>query len=369
MKIGIVGTRGIPNQYGGFEQFTEFVSPELVRRGHEVYVYSSSQHPFKEKEWKGVKILHKFDPENKVGTTGQFIYDFNCIIDARKRNFDVILQLGYTSSSIWGFLFPQNTILITNMDGLEWKRSKYSKAVQNFLRKAEKWAVERSDYLISDSKGIQQFLLDKYNKPSCFIPYGAELAKEANEKLLFDFGVQRFDYNMVIARMEPENNIETIILGHLASDFNKPLIIIGSYTNKFGQYLKQKYSSEKIQFRGPLYDLQVLNSLRFFSNLYFHGHSVGGTNPSLLEAMASYCLIVANENIFNRSILQQDAFYFSSDKDVTTLLNQNIIRHEFESMQINNADKILRQYSWNHIINLLENFLLHAMEESVYKRK
>jgi glycosyltransferase involved in cell wall biosynthesis len=255
------------------------------------------------------------------------------------------------------------------MDGLEWKRSKYSMAVQKFLKRAEKWAVDRSDYLISDSKGIQQFLLDKYNKPSCFIAYGAELVKEANENLLLDFGVQKFDYNLVIARMEPENNIEAIILGHLLSDFSKPLIVIGSYTNKFGQYLKQKYSNDNIQFRGPLYDLQALNSLRFFSNLYFHGHSVGGTNPSLLEAMASYCVIVANENIFNRSILQQDAFYFNSDKEITALLNQNIRRQDFEAMQINNADKILQQYSWDHIINLLENLLLHAMEESIYKRK
>lgn len=369
MKIGIVGTRGIPNQYGGFEQFAEYVSPELVQRGHEVYVYNSSRHPYKKRQWRGVHIISRFDPEDKIGNSGQFIYDLNCLIDSRKRNFDIILQLGYTSSSIWGFLLPENAIVITNMDGLEWKRTKYSKPVQNFLKRAEKWAVMRSDYLISDSKGIEEYLYAKYNKPSCFIPYGAELVKQANENLLADFNIKKFDYNLVIARMEPENNIETIILGHLLSDFSKPLIIIGSYENKFGQYLKQKYASEKIQFRGPLYDLQVLNSLRFFSNLYFHGHSVGGTNPSLLEAMASYCIIVANDNIFNRSILQEDAFYFSSDKGVGELLNQNIKRHDYESMQINNADKILHQYSWNHIINLLENFLLHAMEKSIHKRK
>ena len=93
MKIGIIGTRGIPNQYGGFEQFAEFVSQELVRRGHSVYVYNSSLHPYTEREWRGVKIITKNDPENKIGAAGQLIYDFNCILDTRKRNFDVILQL------------------------------------------------------------------------------------------------------------------------------------------------------------------------------------------------------------------------------------------------------------------------------------
>ena len=369
MKIGIIGTRGIPNRYGGFEQFAEYVSPELVQRGHEVYVYNSSQHPFKEKEWKGVKIVKAYDPENRIGTAGQFVYDFNCIVDCRKKNFDVILQLGYTSSSIWSFLFPKKSIVITNMDGLEWKRTKYSNRVQSFLKRAERWAAIKSDYLIADSKGIQQYLLNKYNKKSHFIAYGAELVDMPEEDMLSRYNLKKFDYNLVIARMEPENNIESVILGHLNSSTNKPLVIIGGVNHNFGRYLKSTYANDKIKFCGPVYDLQVLNALRFFSNLYFHGHSVGGTNPSLLEAMASYCLIVANDNIFNKSILEEDAFYFNSEKDVTDLLNRNLVREEFRAMLESNADKIRQQYSWNHIINQLENFLLNAVEESIYKRK
>src|SRR5215467_1651561 len=169
MKIGIIGIRGIPNRYGGFEQFTEYVAPALVRKGHDVTVYSSSLHPYQDDNWKGVRLIHKSNPENRIGTFGQFIYDFFCILDSRKRNFDVILQLGYTSSSVWSFLFPGKSNLVTNMDGLEWKRSKYSKPVRAFLKRAEKWAVRSSDRLIADSKGIQEYLLDKYNKHATFI--------------------------------------------------------------------------------------------------------------------------------------------------------------------------------------------------------
>src|SRR5690554_1377767 len=158
MKIAILGTRGIPNYHGGFEQFAEFFSEYLVNNNIDVYVYCSSTHLYKDNTFKNIKLIRCSDPENKIGTIGQFIYDFNCIVDARKRKFDVILQLGYTSNSIWYFLLPKKPVIITNMDGLEWKRTKYSKIVRRFLLFAEKLAVKHSDYLISDSIGIQQFL-------------------------------------------------------------------------------------------------------------------------------------------------------------------------------------------------------------------
>src|SRR5690606_5763699 len=113
MKIAILGTRGIPNHYGGFEQFAEFFSVYLAQKGHEVYVYNSHNHPHQEPTFNGVNIIHCNDPEHKMGTFGQFIYDYNCIIDSRKRNFDIILQLGYTSNSIWFFLLPKKSYIVT----------------------------------------------------------------------------------------------------------------------------------------------------------------------------------------------------------------------------------------------------------------
>lgn len=114
-----------------------------------MFVYNSHNHRYKQKTWNGVNIIHCYDPEYKVGTVGQFVYDLNCIIDSRKRNFNVILQLGYTSSSIWGWLLPRRkTVILTNMDGYEWQRGKYSKKVQFFLKQAEKLAAYFSDVLI-----------------------------------------------------------------------------------------------------------------------------------------------------------------------------------------------------------------------------
>jgi len=362
MRIGIMGTRGIPNQYGGFEQFVEFIAPALVQRGHDVSVYNSSLHPYQGDSWQGVHLIKKFDPENKVGTAGQFIYDLNCILDSRKRNFDIILQLGYTSSSIWTFLLPKKTVIVTNMDGLEWKRSKYKKSVQQYLRRAEKWAATSADFLIADSKGIQAYLLEKYNRKSDFIPYGATLFFDADESLLQHHQLEKYNYDMIVARMEPENNIESILDGYHRSATKKKLIIIGNHNNAFGSYLKSKYVDARIVFMGPVFDLPLLNNLRYFSHLYFHGHSVGGTNPSLLEAMASQALIVAHKNIFNQTVLEKDAVYFSSPDDILELMEKQIIKKDYQQFLDNNNDKIRKYYSWDHITDQIEKCLSTALK-------
>ncbi|MBU3713997.1 MAG: glycosyltransferase family 1 protein [Ferruginibacter sp.] len=365
MKIAILGTRGIPNHYGGFEQFAEYLSVGLVQRGHEVFVYNSHKHPFQDKEFKEVKIIHCKDPEDKIGTAGQFIYDLNCILDSRKRNFDIILQLGYTSSSIWSRFLPKKSKIITNMDGLEWKRTKYSKKVQRFLKYAERLAVKYSDHLISDSVGIQDYLLNKYNIASTYIPYGAKIFDDPQEILLNQYSVSPYHYNLLIARLEPENSIEIILNGVVESDTELPFLVIGNHQTKYGDYLKTKFSnSDKIRFVGGVYQQENLNSLRYFSNIYFHGHTVGGTNPSLLEAMASSCLICANDNVFNRSILGNDAFYFTNESDVISAL-QNFKKTSFQTITESNLRKIENTYTWDIIINQYE--LLFEKNLSVEK--
>jgi glycosyltransferase involved in cell wall biosynthesis len=370
MKIAILGTRGIPNNHGGFEQFAEFLAPGLVEEGFDVTVYNSHNHPYQQKEWKGVQIVHCFDPECKIGTAGQFIYDFNCIMDARKKDFDIILQLGYTSSSVWGRLLPRKkSIVTTNMDGLEWKRTKYSRKVQKFLEYAEALAVKHSDHLIADSIGIQSYLQGKFGKSSSFIPYGADLFTSPDVAALDEYGLQAYGYNMLVARMEPENSIETILDGVAASNDKRPFLVIGRHESKFGYYLKEKFAAfENIRFQGGIYNFEKLNNLRYYSALYFHGHTVGGTNPSLLEAMASNSLICAHDNVFNKSILGKDAFYFTSANDITVLLNDKNTKDKLsvknQSKLFHNTEKIRSDYSWSTIT---EKYIAHF--EQICKKK
>jgi len=363
LKIAIIGTRGIPNNYGGFEQLAEYLSVGLCERGHEVSVYNSSNHLFKENNFKGVNIIHCFDAENKIGTAGQFIYDLNCILDSRNRNFDVILQLGYTSSSVWSFLFPRHSKIVTNMDGLEWKRSKYSRLVKMFLRHAEKWAINTSDSIVADSMGIQSYIKNYYQKNSVFIPYGATVFNTPDPKVIEKHELQKHNYFLLIARFEPENNIETIIKGYLKSSAKEPLVLIGSAQNKFGRYIKSTYNNPRIKFLGTIYDIDQLNNLRHYCKLYFHGHSVGGTNPSLLEAMASKSLICAHKNEFNQAVLNNDAVYFLDEDDITSIIEVQLNIEQREKNISKNLKKIETIYTWKSVFDSYENLMLNVIQK------
>jgi glycosyltransferase involved in cell wall biosynthesis len=248
------------------------------------------------------------------------------------------------------------------MDGLEWKRAKYNNLTQKFLQWAESLAATRADVLIADSIGIRDHIHKEYQKTAIYIPYGAEIPEKISISALSKFNLEANKYYLLIARMEPENNIETIIQGYKLSKQYYPLIIIGSTQNKYGQYLLKKYSSEFIQFPGAIYDQSTINALRHFSSIYFHGHSVGGTNPSLLEAMACGCNIAAHENEFNKAILGDDAYYFLNQEDVKKIIslpNQDVI----SQYRKNNIEKIKTTYSWGKIISDYEAIFLHASEK------
>ncbi|GAC1311626.1 MAG: glycosyltransferase family 1 protein [Mucilaginibacter sp.] len=369
LKIAIIGTRGIPNNYGGFEHISECVSEGLVKRGHYVTVYNSHNHPFQKNSWNGVEIRHCYDPEYLVGTAGQFIYDLNCLLDARRKKFDVILMMGYTSSSVWGKLYPAKSTIITNMDGLEWKRSKYSLSVQQFLKYAEKLAVKYSQFYISDSLVIKSYLGEKYNIDSKYIPYGADLFSEEEREQLDNPTALKEDYFLLMARMEPENNIETILEGFNESNSDRKFKVLGDTGNRFGKFITHKFQNdERIQFKGSIFDTGKVRALQNNSYLYFHGHSVGGTNPSLLEAMASEALIAAHNNPFNKSVLHADAFYFSNADEVRSLV-ETVQRKEPErTMVSNNLHKIKYQFNWEKIIDQYEEFILECHYGSRYEQ-
>ncbi|MCF2447078.1 DUF1972 domain-containing protein [Dyadobacter sp. CY345] len=356
MRIAILGTRGIPNRYGGFEQCAEYLARGLAVKGHEVIVYNSHNHPYQKSQWNDVRIIHIYDPEYRFGTVGQSIYDLNCIRDVRKQNCDIILQLGYNTSSIWGAMLPKDAVVTTNMDGLEWQRSGFGESVKKFLLYAEKCGVRYSDHLISDSVGIQSYLKEKYAIDSTFIPYGADEFKYPNPFLLDDYFLRPYEYDLLISRLEPENSTEIILDGVVKAAQNRPFLVIGNNKTKFGDHLKRKFKGYKnIRFLGGIYDINKLNNLRYYSNLYFHGHAVGGTNPSLLEAMASQSLIAAHDNIFNRSILGEDALYFMTPDQVSEQLEKVRKSEPDHIVKIDrNTDKIRTTYTWEKITNQYE---------------
>ena len=236
------------------------------------------------------------------------------------------------------------------MDGLEWKRSKYSKPVQLFLKIAEWLAAKSGDYLISDSLGIKKYLQEKHNKDSKYIAYGAYPFNSPNEEILKEYQVEKEKYNMIMARFEPENNLDMVLEGVALNFEDKTtILVIGNHNTKYGKYLKNKFQTNKnIHFIGGIYNLEHLNNLRYYSKLYFHGHSVGGTNPSLLEAMASKALIAAHNNDFNKGILKENAFYFRNSIEVKNILNNSKKSNNLPFIK-NNYEAIVNEFNWTKI--------------------
>lgn len=375
LRIGILGCRGVPNHYGGFEQAAGFISKGLAEKGHEVAVYSSHNHPYQQKKWNGVNIIHCYNPEYLIGTAGQFVYDFNCLLDARSRHFDVLLLLGYTSSSVWWTLYPAGAVIISNMDGLEWKRSKYSRPVQQFLKWAEKLAVQYSDFHIADSIVIKQYLDQKYGINSKYIPYGAEVGGGESSRFSGELGLTRQRYYLLMARLEPENNVELILDGFRNSRSDKQFVVIGDTGNKFGTYLVNKFKTDpRIRFAGSIYNKEKVHRLTSESAIYFHGHSVGGTNPSLLEAMASKAFIAAHDNPYNKAVLNGDASYFSNAEDVRMLIDAEQKRVTKMATIRQNFSKIETNFNWNRIVDEYEQFMIACFlkrrnEKPVYQRR
>ena len=374
MKIAFVSTRGIPNNYGGFEQFAEYISVGMAQRGHEVVVYSPKFHPYQEDTYKGVRLKHIYSPETWMGSSvGSFFYDFASLCDAlKKEDFDIIYEAGYTSiipAYIWfNVRKRKRPIFTTNMDGLENKRSKFSPMVRRFLDWEEKMAVKYSHYLIADNMGIHDYYKEKYGKESKFLAYGADIHDDFKAEYLEEFGLKSEEYYILIARLEPENNIVMAIEGYLHSKENgrRPLIVVGKTNTPHGKELVEKYGNERnVEFVGGIYDFKKLDSVRHFSKAYFHGHSVGGTNPSLLEAMAAGCFIFAHDNIFNRAVLKENAFYYPSADKVTEYLNRIDTIAEGSKIQYTarNIEVIRNEYSWESLIDKHEKYFYWLLSQ------
>lgn len=318
-RVAIIGTDGIPNHHGGFERLAEHLSMALVRAGHRVTVYNTAGHPFRGDDWNGVRIIRKQDMKRWLGPASPFLYDLLCIFDSRDQ-YDVIIQLGYTTSAIYQWMIPKRTRLVTNMDGLEWSRRKYPALVRWYLRGAEKLAALRADPLIADHPVIAQYLMERYGRSSNYIPYGAELPTSPDPLIPGKFGVEAGKYLLLVARLQPDNHIREIIEAHLASRTGIPLVVVGPHRNRFGRKIYAAYKGESVILTGGIYDKHTLDALRFYSLAQLHGHSAGGTNPSLLEAMAAGAPICAHDNPFNRYILGSNSWFFRGTQDLVPIL-------------------------------------------------
>ena len=323
-NIAIIGTQGVPANYGGFESLVENIIGENKSSNVNYTVFCSSKDlPQHISEYKGAKL--KYIPLSANGVQS-IPYDMLSLLKV-PRETDVILVLGVSGSLILPFfkLFSKKKLVI-NIDGLEHRRDKWGKVARWYLKLSERMAVKYADVIIADNKGIQDYVKEEYGKESVLIAYGGDhviinIEPDCEKDILTKFALTPDDYAITVCRIEPENNCHITLEAFSKTD--KKLIFIGNWNrSEYGRELKERYSKfPNIIIQDPIYNIDILYALRKNAGMYIHGHSAGGTNPSLVEAMFFGCPILCYDVVYNRASTQGKAYYWKNVDELVNLLN------------------------------------------------
>jgi len=353
-SISIIGTVGIPAKYGGFETLTEHLVENLSDK-YNITVYCSSKlYKNKLKSYKGARL--KYINLNANGIQS-ILYDIVSIFKSLK-NSDTLLILGVSGCVVLPLVrLVSKKRIIINIDGLEWKRAKWNKYAKWFLKLSEKLAVLNASIVVSDNKIIKDYVKQTYNKESVLIAYGGDHVKkiELSEDLIKKYPFLKEKYAFTVCRIEPENNIH-LILEAFSKYKQLNIVIIGNWNNSiYGKNLKEKYGNIKnIYLLDPIYDQIILDQIRSNCYIYIHGHSAGGTNPSLVEAMYLGLPIFAYGVSYNKETTFYKAKYFNSSKELIFLL-ENIEEKELKNIG-KNMEKIAKEnYTWENISKQYSN--------------
>lgn len=352
-KVLIIGTVGIPASYGGFETLVEYLT-KYASNDIEYQVFCSSMH-YKEKisEHNNARLIYL--PLKANGIQSIF-YDILSMIKAIFIRSDVILILGVSGCIFLPILkVCTKAKIITNIDGLEWRRNKWNGFIKKFLKFSEKLAVRFSDIIVTDNKAISNYVNNEYTKDNCVIAYGGDHALSSRniDSCKSNLKKDTFSYYLSLCRIEPENNVAMILESFKNSSLK--IKFMGNWNNsEYGRSLKKQYSAyPNIELLDPIYDVDKLFSLRQECKGYIHGHSAGGTNPSLVEIMHFAKPVFAYDCDFNRYTTENEACFFSSAEE----LNESLKKFEGQTLVIS-GDRMKaiadENYTWSHITKLYE---------------
>lgn len=351
MKIAMIGTRGIPAQYGGFETCAEELSQRLVRSGHEVWVYCrEGYYSDRPQEYLGIKLIYIKEPKSKFLET--LIHTLKSLWHSRRQPYDIILVFnsGNAPSLLLPLLYKKRVAL--HMDGMEWKRNKWGKLARNYHRFARWLATKLPLHMINDSRELQKYYENTFGKKSTYISYGAPVQSSQNPDLLKQFAVEPGEYFFQLTRFEPENSPLLTVKSFEAIPTSKKLVLVGgvTYPTRYSQEIHAT-QDDRIQLLGFIYDKAILRELYCNCYAYVHGNEVGGTNPALLEAMASGCFVICRDVAFNREVLQDTGLYYEktitslTEKLQWTLDNPDLL----EAKKANARNIIKTKYNWDDV--------------------
>ena len=323
LRIAMIGTRGVPAAYGGFETAVEEIGRRMVQAGHEVTVYCRNTEAPRMPEYLGMRLVHL--PAVRFKTAETLSHSALSVAHAvtGRRRPDAAFVFNAANAPFVPALRARRIPVAVHVDGLEWKRDKWGGGGRRYYRWAEEAAVRSADALIADAQGIADYYRTEFGVPTELLTYGAPIQRDVPADRLAELGLVPGGFHLVVARFEPENHVEVLIEGYRRSLAGKPLVVVGSapYAAEYTRRVRTAAEGDpRIRLIGGVYDQSLLDQLYAHTTTYLHGHSVGGTNPSLLRAMGAARPVIAWDVVFNRDVAGSAAAYVGSASDVASAL-------------------------------------------------
>ncbi|MDD5363769.1 MAG: DUF1972 domain-containing protein [Gallionellaceae bacterium] len=362
-NIRILGTRGVPAAHGGFETFAEHLAPYLVDRGWQVTVYCQEDGagPVFEDEWRGVRRVRM--PVATSGAAGTIVFDWKSTLHAAGES-GLVLTLGYNTAVFCALYRLKGLKNVINMDGVEWRRQKWG-ALAKLWFWLNDWAgCWLGNHLVADHPVIKQHLATRVAEDKItMIPYGSDRVDDADAGLIAPYGLTPGGYAILIARAEPENSILEVVRAWSRKFRDCKLVVLGKYEAGHAyQCAVKEAASDEVLFPGAVYDKAVVQALRFHARFYVHGHTVGGTNPSLVEALGAGNAVLAHDNSYNRWVAGEGGVYFHGEDGCAALLEQLLVDADvLTGLQVAARARHAAEFTWNKVLGDYERLLVAWM--------
>jgi glycosyltransferase involved in cell wall biosynthesis len=361
MRIAMVGTRGVPARYGGFETAVEEVGSRLADRGHRVVVYCRTENGDAARPARhlGMHLVHL--PAARKRSLETLSHSALSVAHLSVHRADAAIVFNAANALLLPALRAARIPVATHVDGLEWKRAKWGPVGQRYYRLAESLAVRWSDALIADAQGIADYYRSEFGARTELLTYGAPLIGPSDDRLA-DLGLEPGGYHLAVARFEPENHVHVIVEGYVRSAASKPLVVVGSapYSDA---YTAQVHAAAdgRVRFLGGVWDQEQLNQLYAHAYSYLHGHSVGGTNPSLLRAIGAGTAVLAYDVDFNREVVADTGRYFVSPAEVAALVDAAEADPDSVGVRGVRARELAKNYDWDDVAAGYEELALRLV--------
>lgn len=357
--VRILGTRGVPAAHGGFETFAEHLALYLVGQGWRVVVYCQEDGagPVFEDIWQGVERVRI--PVVQEGPKGTIVFDWKATTHAAQHP-DLCLTLGYNTAVFCALLRLKGIPNVINMDGIEWSRMKWGPVAKTWFWLNDWAGCWLGNHLVADHPQIKVHLTSRVRADKITtIPYGADAVQHAPTAPVEALGLVPGQFMTVIARPEPENSLLEIVQGFSARPRGLKLVVLGNYNDGNPYHCEVKAAaSEEVKFVGAIYDKAVVQALRFHSAAYVHGHQVGGTNPSLVEALGAGNAVVAHDNRFNRWVAGEGAQYFAGADGFARCMDELEQKADtLQTMRLAGQQRYREAFTWPDVLQQYELLL------------